>query len=32
MLNAEDWIAVRPSAAYVSTVLDLAESDTFLDR
>jgi CubicO group peptidase (beta-lactamase class C family) len=31
MLNAEDWIAVRPSGAYVSTVLDLAKLDTFLD-
>ena len=29
--NAEDWIAVRPSAAYVSTVLDLAKLDVFLD-
>jgi D-alanyl-D-alanine carboxypeptidase len=29
--NAEDWIAVRPSAAYVSTVLDLAKLDAFID-
>lgn len=29
--NAEDWIAVRPSGAYVSTVLDLAKLDMFLD-
>jgi CubicO group peptidase (beta-lactamase class C family) len=29
--NAEDWIAVRPSGAYVSTVLDLAKLDVFLD-
>jgi CubicO group peptidase (beta-lactamase class C family) len=29
--NAEDWIAVRPSGAYVSTVLDLARLDVFLD-
>lgn len=28
--NAEDWIAVRPSGAYVSTVLDLAKLDMFL--
>jgi CubicO group peptidase (beta-lactamase class C family) len=31
MLNAEDWIAVRPSGAYVSTVLDLANLDIFID-
>ena len=30
--NAEDWIAVRPSGAYVSTVLDLARLDIFLDN
>jgi CubicO group peptidase (beta-lactamase class C family) len=30
--NAEDWIAVRPSGAYVSTVLDLAKLDVFLDN
>jgi CubicO group peptidase (beta-lactamase class C family) len=29
--NAEDWIAVRPSGAYVSTVLDLAKLEVFLD-
>jgi CubicO group peptidase (beta-lactamase class C family) len=29
--NAEDWIAVRPSGAYVSTVLDLAKLDMFLN-
>jgi D-alanyl-D-alanine carboxypeptidase len=28
--NAQDWIAVRPSGAYVSTVLDLAKLDVFL--
>jgi D-alanyl-D-alanine carboxypeptidase len=31
LLNAEDWIAVRPSGAYVSTVLDLAKLDIFMD-
>lgn len=31
LLNAEDWIAVRPSGAYVSTVLDLAKLDAFID-
>jgi CubicO group peptidase (beta-lactamase class C family) len=30
-INAEDWIAVRPSGAYLSTVLDLAKLDTFLE-
>jgi CubicO group peptidase (beta-lactamase class C family) len=29
--NAEDWIAVRRSGAYVSTALDLARLDVFLD-
>ena len=29
--NAEDWIAVRPSGAFLSTVLDLAKWDVFLD-
>ena len=27
MLNAEDWIAVRPSGAFLSTVLDMAKWD-----
>ena len=31
LLNAEDWIAVRPSGAYVSTSLDLAKLDMFMD-
>lgn len=29
--NAQDWIAVRPSGAFVSTVLDLAKLDVYLD-
>jgi CubicO group peptidase (beta-lactamase class C family) len=28
--NAENWIAVRPSSAFLSTVLDLAKWDAFL--
>ena len=31
MMNAENWIAVRPSGAFLSTVLDLAKWDAFLD-
>jgi len=31
MINAENWIAVRPSAAFLSTVLDLAKWDAFMD-
>ena len=31
MIHAEDWIAVRPSGAFLSTVLDLAKWDAFLD-
>lgn len=30
-VNAEDWIAPRPSGAFLSTVLDLAKWDAFLD-
>jgi CubicO group peptidase (beta-lactamase class C family) len=30
-VNAENWIAVRPSGAFLSTVLDLAKWDAFLD-
>src|SRR5256885_5963067 len=30
MINAENWIAVRPSGAFLSTVLDLAKWDAFL--
>jgi hypothetical protein len=30
-LNAEDWIAVRPSGAFLSTVLDLTKWDEALD-
>lgn len=29
--NAENWIAVRPSGAFLSTVLDLAKWDAYLD-
>lgn len=29
-VNAENWIAVRPSGAFLSTVLDLAKWDAFL--
>src|SRR5690348_3899836 len=28
IINAEDWIAVRPSGAFVSAMLDLAKGDT----
>ena len=31
MINAENWIAVRPSGAFLSTVLDLAKWDAFTD-
>jgi hypothetical protein len=31
MVNAESWISVRPSSAFISTVLDLAAWDAFLD-
>ena len=31
MLNAEDWIAVRPSGAFLSTVLDMTKWDEALD-
>lgn len=31
MINAENWIAVRPSGAFLSTVLDLAKWDGLLD-
>jgi D-alanyl-D-alanine carboxypeptidase len=30
-INAEDWIAPRPSGAFLSTVVDLAKWDAFLD-
>jgi CubicO group peptidase (beta-lactamase class C family) len=30
LVNAENWIAVRPSGAFLSTVLDLAKWDAFL--
>jgi D-alanyl-D-alanine carboxypeptidase len=30
-INAEDWIAPRPSGAFLSTVIDLAKWDAFLD-
>jgi CubicO group peptidase (beta-lactamase class C family) len=30
MVNAENWTAVRPSGAFLSTVLDLAKWDTFM--
>lgn len=31
MVNAENWIAERPSGAFLSTVLDLAKWDAFMD-
>jgi CubicO group peptidase (beta-lactamase class C family) len=31
LMNAENWIAARPSAAFLSTVRDLAAWDIFLD-
>jgi D-alanyl-D-alanine carboxypeptidase len=31
LVNAESWIAMRPSSAFISTVLDLAAWDAFLD-
>jgi D-alanyl-D-alanine carboxypeptidase len=31
MVNAENWLAVRPSGAFLSTVLDLAKWDVFMD-
>ena len=31
LINAEDWIAVRPSGAFLTTVDDLAKWDAFLD-
>jgi D-alanyl-D-alanine carboxypeptidase len=31
MIKGEEWIAVRPSGAFLSTVLDLAKWDAFLD-
>jgi len=31
MENAENWIAIRPSGAFLSNVLDLARWDMFLD-
>jgi hypothetical protein len=30
-VNAENWIAVRPSSAFISSVLDLAQWDAFMD-
>lgn len=32
LVNAEDWIAVRPSGAFLSTVLDLIKWDAFVTR
>lgn len=32
ILNAENWIAVRPSGAFLSTIRDLAVWDIFLDK
>jgi D-alanyl-D-alanine carboxypeptidase len=32
LVNAEDWIAVRPSGAFLSSVLDLAKWDAFVSR
>lgn len=31
-INAENWIAVRPSGAFLSTIQDLAKWDAFLDK
>ncbi|MGI8991859.1 MAG: serine hydrolase [Bryobacteraceae bacterium] len=31
IVNAENWIAIRPSGAYISTVMDLAKWDVFMD-
>jgi D-alanyl-D-alanine carboxypeptidase len=31
-INAENWIAVRPSSAFLSSVQDLAKWDVFLDK
>jgi CubicO group peptidase (beta-lactamase class C family) len=31
VVNAENWIAVRPSSAFLSNVLDLAKWDVFLE-
>jgi CubicO group peptidase (beta-lactamase class C family) len=31
MQNAENWIAIRPSGAFLSSVLDLAKWESFLD-
>lgn len=31
LINAENWIAVRPSGAFLSTVLDLAKWDAFVE-
>lgn len=31
-INAERWIAVRPSSAFLSTIEDLAKWDEFLDK
>lgn len=32
LINAENWIAVRPSGAFLSTIKDLAKWDAFLDK
>lgn len=31
-INAERWVAVRPSSAFLSTIEDLAKWDAFLDK
>lgn len=31
-INAENWIAVRPSGSFLSTIQDLAKWDAFLDK
>lgn len=31
-INAEQWLAVRPSSGFLSTIQDLAQWDTFLDK
>lgn len=32
LINAENWIAVRPSGAFLSSIQDLAKWDAFLDQ
>jgi CubicO group peptidase (beta-lactamase class C family) len=32
VINAENWIAVRPSGSFLSTIQDMAKWDAFLDK